>query len=74
MIQDLKLGCQRLRLVTSNTLFFYQSSSSLRSQTQGGRIPPPPPPPPCAVKDDEMASDGEGLYNLSYFFCLRFST
>ena len=50
----LKPGCQRLHLVTSNTLVFNQSSNSLRSQTRGVASPP------CAVKDGEMASAGEG--------------
>ena len=56
LTQDLKLGCQRHRLVTSNTLVLNRSSSSLRSQSRGGSHPPPP----CALKDGEMFSAGEG--------------
>ena len=43
LTRDLKLGCQRLRLMTSNTLVLDQSSSSIRDQTRReGRIAPPP--------------------------------
>ena len=71
LTQDLKLGCQWLRVVTSNTLVFNQSSSSIRSQTRGESRQPPPPPPlvpwrmakwwvPARVKCSRQYSPPEG--------------
>ena len=61
LTQDLKFGCQRFLLVTSNTLFFFliEALASSGAKRERGRIDTPPPRP-CAGEGCEMVSVGEG--------------